>query len=59
MRAAVYRGARNVAVEQVADPPPPGSDEVVVAVTHASICGTDAAEWWDGPHLVPLSKPIQ
>ena len=56
MRAAVYRGARKVAVEQVPDPPAPGSDEVVVAVTHASICGTDAAEWWDGPHLVPLSK---
>ena len=56
MRAAVYRGARNVAVESVADPPPPGPDEVVLHVSHASICGTDAAEWWDGPHLVSLSK---
>ena len=56
MRAAVYRGARNVAVESVADPPPPGPDEVVLHVSHASICGTDAAEWWDGPHLISLSK---
>jgi threonine dehydrogenase-like Zn-dependent dehydrogenase len=46
-----------VAVEEVPDPSPPGSDGVIVSVTHASICGTDAAEWWDGPHLVPLSKP--
>jgi (R,R)-butanediol dehydrogenase/meso-butanediol dehydrogenase/diacetyl reductase len=57
MRAAVYRGARNVAVEEVPDPSPPGADDVIVSVTHASICGTDAAEWWDGPHLVPLLKP--
>ena len=56
VRAAVYRGARNVAVESVADPAPPGPDEVVLHVSHASICGTDAAEWWDGPHLVSLSK---
>ncbi len=57
MRAAVYRGARNVSVETAADPDPPRPHEVVLEVTYASICGTDTAEWWSGPHLIPLSEP--
>lgn len=57
MRAAVYRGPRDVVVEDVPEPPPPGPNEVVLRVDHASICGTDAAEWWDGPHLISLTTP--
>ena len=33
------------------DPAPAGADEVVLEVTRAAICGTDAAEWDHGPVL--------
>jgi (R,R)-butanediol dehydrogenase / meso-butanediol dehydrogenase / diacetyl reductase len=51
MRAAVFHGAGDVRVEDVADPSPPRSGDVVLKVTRAAICGTDAAEWDHGPVL--------
>lgn len=51
MRAAVFHGARDVRIETVADPASPGPEDVVLAVTRAAICGTDAAEWDHGPVL--------
>ena len=49
MRAAIYHGSGDVRIEDVAEPgPAPG--EVVVQVHAAGICGTDAAEFRDGPH---------
>src|SRR6266516_4408384 len=51
MRAAVFHGARNVRVEEVADPSPALPGEVVLKVIRAAICGTDAAEWDHGPVL--------
>ena len=51
MRAAVFHGPRDVRIEDVPDPAPAGADEVVLEVTRAAICGTDAAEWDHGPVL--------
>jgi (R,R)-butanediol dehydrogenase / meso-butanediol dehydrogenase / diacetyl reductase len=49
MRAAVFHGPRDVRIERVPDPAPPGRDEVVLEVLRAAICGTDANEWDHGP----------
>ncbi len=54
MRAAVYHGARDVRVEEVREPPPPGRDEVAIAVHRAGICGTDSSEYAAGPKLIPV-----
>jgi (R,R)-butanediol dehydrogenase/meso-butanediol dehydrogenase/diacetyl reductase len=51
VRAAVFHGPRDVRIEDVPDPAPPRVDEVVLEVTRAAICGTDAAEWDHGPVL--------
>jgi (R,R)-butanediol dehydrogenase/meso-butanediol dehydrogenase/diacetyl reductase len=57
MRAVVFHGREDVRFEEVAPPsaPPPGS--VLLDVTMASICGTDAAEFAHGPLLIPLHAP--
>jgi threonine dehydrogenase-like Zn-dependent dehydrogenase len=41
MKAAVYHGPLDVRVEEVADPGPPGPEEVLVAPLVGSLCGTD------------------
>ncbi len=51
MRAAVYRGPGQLAIEDVARPEPPGRNEVQVRVTRAAVCGTDSSEWDHGPLL--------
>jgi len=51
MKAAVYRGPGDIRVESVPDPGAPGPGDVVVEVTRAAICGTDASEWAHGPIL--------
>ena len=51
MRAAVFHGARDVRIENVPDPVAPTPGEVVLEVTRAAICGTDASEWDHGPVL--------
>lgn len=51
MRAAVFHGPHDVRIENVADPAAPAPGEVVLEVTRAAICGTDAAEWDHGPVL--------
>jgi (R,R)-butanediol dehydrogenase/meso-butanediol dehydrogenase/diacetyl reductase len=57
MRAAVYHGPRDVRVESVPDPGPPGPGELVLEVLCAAICGTDVGEYMHGPRLVPLTTP--
>jgi (R,R)-butanediol dehydrogenase/meso-butanediol dehydrogenase/diacetyl reductase len=54
MRAAVYHGRKDIRIEQVPEPGRPGSEEVLLAVTRAAICGTDSSEWQHGPHMIPL-----
>lgn len=56
MRAAVYRGARRVDVEEVPQPVP-GQGELLLEIHAAGICGTDALEYESGPHLIPLHQP--
>lgn len=51
MRAAVYGGPRDVRIVDVPEPVEPGDDEVILRVSLAAICGTDAAEWDHGPVL--------
>lgn len=57
MQAAVYHGARDVRVESVPAPRDPGPGELLIAPTRAAICGTDAAEFASGPHMIHLGDP--
>jgi threonine dehydrogenase-like Zn-dependent dehydrogenase len=57
MRAAVYYGPRDVRVQDVSDPGPPGEGELLLEVVRAAVCGTDAGEWAHGPHLISLEEP--
>jgi (R,R)-butanediol dehydrogenase/meso-butanediol dehydrogenase/diacetyl reductase len=52
MKKAVYRGIRDIRVEQV-DEPEPGPDQVKVRVVYCGICGSDVHEYLHGPF--PLS----
>lgn len=51
MRAAVFHGPHDVRIENVPDAPAPAPDDVLLEVTRAAICGTDASEWAEGPIL--------
>ncbi len=51
MKAAVFHASHDVRVEEVPDPGSPAAGEIVLKVTRAAICGTDAAEWDHGPVL--------
>ena len=53
MKAAVWHTAKDVQVEQRAEPGPPGPDEALVEVAYCGICGTDLHEYVDGPHFIP------
>ncbi|MET8429058.1 alcohol dehydrogenase catalytic domain-containing protein [Nocardia sp. NPDC004860] len=53
MKAAVYYGARDIRLEEVAVPTP-GTGETLVRVLRSGICGTDAAEWLNGPKVFPV-----
>jgi (R,R)-butanediol dehydrogenase / meso-butanediol dehydrogenase / diacetyl reductase len=46
-----------VRIEAVPEPEEPGPGEVLLRVARAAICGTDAAEYAHGPHLVPRGRP--
>ena len=54
MRALRFHGARDLRVEDVAEPPEPGPDEVVVRVATCGICGTDLHEYVAGPIVTPV-----
>ncbi|MDT3444666.1 MULTISPECIES: 2,3-butanediol dehydrogenase [unclassified Pseudofrankia] len=54
MRAAVYRGQRQVEVEDVPDPST-GDGQVKVRVSRNGICGTDVHEYYAGPLFIPRS----
>jgi (R,R)-butanediol dehydrogenase / meso-butanediol dehydrogenase / diacetyl reductase len=57
MRAVVYHGARDVRVEEVAEPEGAlGPDEVLIAPRCCGICGTDLHEYVSGPIVIP-SEP--
>ena len=48
MKAAVYRGPCDLRIEEVAEPEP-ATDELLVQVAAAGICGTDGHEYAHGP----------
>ena len=43
-------------LEEVPEPEP-GPGEVLVEVACAAVCGSDVAEYRDGPHVIPVSRP--
>lgn len=51
MKAAVFHGPQDVRIEDVPDSAVRDPGDVVLEVTRAAICGTDAAEWDHGPVL--------
>jgi (R,R)-butanediol dehydrogenase/meso-butanediol dehydrogenase/diacetyl reductase len=54
MRAAVFRGRKEVAVTDVEEPTA-GPGQVKVAVAYNGICGTDLHEYYAGPIFVPTA----
>jgi (R,R)-butanediol dehydrogenase/meso-butanediol dehydrogenase/diacetyl reductase len=55
VRAAVFHGARDVRVEDVARPGAPGPRQVLVRPLWCGICGTDLHEFLAGPIVIPDS----
>ncbi len=56
MKAAVYHGQRDVRIETLPNPGDPDRGEVLLEVTRAAICGTDASEYAHGPLMIPLRR---
>src|SRR5690348_9264468 len=54
MRALRFHAARDLRIEEVAEPPSPGTDEVIVRVATCGICGTDLHEFVAGPIVTPV-----
>jgi (R,R)-butanediol dehydrogenase/meso-butanediol dehydrogenase/diacetyl reductase len=55
MRALRWHGAKDVRLDDIPEPPPPGDDEVTVEVEWCGICGTDLEEYLHGPLLIPTT----
>jgi (R,R)-butanediol dehydrogenase / meso-butanediol dehydrogenase / diacetyl reductase len=53
MRALRFHRARELHVEQVPEPGPPGPGEVLLRPLMCGICGTDLHEYTDGPIVTP------
>ncbi|HET9841204.1 MAG TPA: 2,3-butanediol dehydrogenase [Nocardioides sp.] len=53
MKAAVFYGAKDIRVEEVAEPTGPGPNEVVLKPLWCGICGTDLHEFAMGPIVIP------
>ena len=56
MRAAVYHGRRDVRIETREEPGALGDRAVRLRVRRVALCGTDAAEYAHGPHMIPLTR---
>jgi (R,R)-butanediol dehydrogenase/meso-butanediol dehydrogenase/diacetyl reductase len=54
VRALRFHAARDLRIEEVAEPPEPGAGEVVVRVAACGICGTDLHEYVAGPIVTPV-----
>lgn len=55
MKAAVFYGAKDIRVEQVAKPDFVADDEVRLKPHYCGICGTDLHEYAEGPIVIPSS----
>jgi len=56
MRALRFHQARELCVDKVPEPGPPGEGEVLLQPLFCGICGTDLHEYTDGPIVTP-SRP--
>ncbi|HBB38736.1 MAG TPA: zinc-binding dehydrogenase, partial [Candidatus Aquiluna sp.] len=56
MKAAVFHGAKDIRVEQIAEPGDLGPGDVRLKPHYCGICGTDLHEYAMGPIVIP-SKP--
>ena len=56
MKAAVFHGAKDIRVEQIAEPGDLGPEDVRLKPHYCGICGTDLHEYAMGPIVIP-SKP--
>ena len=54
MRALRFHAARELRIEEVAEPPAPGRGDVVVRIVTCGICGTDLHEYVAGPIVTPV-----
>jgi (R,R)-butanediol dehydrogenase/meso-butanediol dehydrogenase/diacetyl reductase len=54
LRALRFHAARDLRIEDVAEPSAPGSGEVLVRVVVCGICGTDLHEFVAGPIVTPV-----
>jgi (R,R)-butanediol dehydrogenase/meso-butanediol dehydrogenase/diacetyl reductase len=57
MIAAVYHAPGDVRVEDMPEPADPSGSGVVLEVTRAAICGTDASEFSHAPKFFPIAAP--
>lgn len=55
MRALRYHGQRDVRLEQIDPPGPPGPTEIQVKPAWSGICGSDLHEFLAGPLVIPTS----
>lgn len=59
MRALRWHAARDVRLEDVDEPPPPGDGFATVAVSFCGICGSDLNEYRAGPQMIsPRTHPL-
>lgn len=56
MRAATYRGNREVRVEEIPEPELE-ADQVMIDIAACGICGSDLHEYTEGPRAVPVDEP--
>ncbi|MFE1961755.1 alcohol dehydrogenase catalytic domain-containing protein [Streptomyces sp. NPDC059479] len=52
MKALRWHAARDLRLEEVAEPPGPRPHEAVVEVSWCGVCGTDLHEFLEGPHMI-------
>ena len=57
MIAAVYHAPGDVRVEDMPEPGEPQGADVVLEVSRAAICGTDASEFAHAPKFFPIAAP--
>jgi (R,R)-butanediol dehydrogenase/meso-butanediol dehydrogenase/diacetyl reductase len=57
MIAAVYHAPGDVRVEDMPEPRDPAGADVVLEITRAAICGTDASEFAHAPKFFPIAAP--
>ncbi|GAA0276810.1 2,3-butanediol dehydrogenase [Actinomadura nitritigenes] len=59
MKALRWHGPRDLRLEDVPEPGPPGPGEALIEVAYCGVCGTDVHEYASGPHMIrPGPHPL-